>query len=88
MLSTKFRESRFHLAKAARHVNKHEHTPDDGRGRRTVLVDGKKIDKVFYANTLTGEVRFHESPFRVENGEAVSKTIYGRVEVVPLQDRS
>lgn len=68
-------------------MNKYEHTPEDGRGRRTVLVDGRKIDKVFYANTQTGEVRFYESPFRVENGEAVSKTIHGRVEVVPMQDR-
>lgn len=69
-------------------MSRHEHTPDDGRGQRTVLVDGKKIDMAFYANTLTGEVRFYEFPLRVENGEVVHKTIHGRVEVVPMRERS
>jgi hypothetical protein len=35
----------------------HIHTPDDGRGIRFVFVDGKRVDGVFYADTLKGVVR-------------------------------
>jgi len=59
----------------------HIHTPDDGRGRRRVRLDGKVIERAFYADTKVGEVRYYEFPLRVVAGEAATLTGRGRVEV-------
>lgn len=59
----------------------HIHTPGDGRGRRRVLVDGREVKRVVYADTVTGEVRHFEDPIRLEGNEPVVHTLHGQVEV-------
>ncbi|MFA4294426.1 hypothetical protein P2B08_17705 [Xanthomonas perforans] len=64
----------------------HIHTPDDGRGRRQVLVDGRPVKRVVYADTRRGLVRYHNDPPKVhKHGKRfIEKTRRGTVEVLPL----
>lgn len=59
------------------------HRPFDGRGLREVYVDGLKIPKPFYVNTLTGYVRYygHELVLDKTKNAAVSYEIHGKVVV-------
>lgn len=48
-----------------------------------MFVDGKLVERVFYANTLRGIVRAFIYPFRLNRWRkrALSKTLRGNVEV-------
>ncbi|MDX3932683.1 MAG: hypothetical protein QHC77_12190 [Stenotrophomonas sp.] len=61
----------------------HIHTPDDGRGRRLVTVDGKVVEKVRYADTRKGIVRHYDTPLRIhKHGKrAIERTKHGTVRV-------
>ena len=61
----------------------HIHTPDDGRGPRDVFVDGKMVDRVFFADTKRGIIRAYKYPLRLDKWRkrALSKTMRGVVEV-------
>ena len=41
------------------------HTPLDGRGMRAVYLDGRRVDRVIYADTRAGFIRLHHDPIRV-----------------------
>jgi hypothetical protein len=61
------------------------HTPDDCRGPRIVLVNGKRVDRVTYADTRRGLIRYTAYPLRVnKREEVVERTRRGKVEVRPL----
>lgn len=62
-------------------VNVHRH--DDGRGLRRVLLNGREIKRVFYADTRKGVVRQHRDPIQIhKHGKrTVVKTTHGKVEV-------
>uniref|UniRef100_UPI003F7FC659 hypothetical protein n=1 Tax=Xanthomonas sp. 0924 TaxID=2835534 RepID=UPI003F7FC659 len=64
----------------------HIHTPDDGRGRRQVLVDGRPVKRVVYADTRRGLVRYHNDPPKPDkHGKRfIVRTRRGTVEVLPL----
>lgn len=62
------------------------HTPRDGRGPRRVLLDGREIRNVIYADTERGIVRFHEEPLCVVGEEIVSRELKGKVEVEPCPE--
>lgn len=55
------------------------HTPDDGRGRRRIFLDGEELTRVVSANTLTGEVEVLDYPVRVRGDEAVTSVRKGLV---------
>ena len=61
------------------------HTPMDGRGVRKVLLDGKEIGNVVYANTKKGIVRVHPEPLKLDKHRkrVIEKTLRGKVEVLP-----
>lgn len=61
----------------------HVHTPSDGRGRRRVLLDGQVVEKVVYADTRKGVVRYYDTPVRLhKHGKRpVQRTKHGKVEV-------
>lgn len=63
----------------------HIHTPDDGRGLRDVWVDGKKIDKPFFADTRRGIVDYYVSPTKLHKygKRLITKRIHGEVVVKP-----
>jgi len=63
--------------------NSHIHTCDDGRGRRLVMVDGKPVEKVFYADTRKGVVRYFATPMRLHKRRkrAIERTKRGKVEI-------
>ena len=60
------------------------HTPDDGRGRREVFLNGRKVLHAVYADTKKGKVR--RSLMRADKyGKRVLlRTEYGKVDVRPL----
>ncbi|HDS1307959.1 TPA: hypothetical protein ACOENG_004301 [Stenotrophomonas maltophilia] len=64
-------------------MNRNVHTTADGRGKRRVLLDGREIRKVVYADTRKGVVRYYPEPVRIhKHGKrAVMKTKHGKVEV-------
>jgi hypothetical protein len=65
----------------------HIHTPNDGRGRRVVLVNGKRVDRVTCADTRRGLIRYVPHPLRLNKREQViERTRRGKVEVRPLDD--
>ncbi|CAI3795811.1 hypothetical protein [Rheinheimera sp. MM224] len=66
----------------------HIHTPDDGRGRRKIFVNGNLIEKVFYADSQLGIVKFFPSPIRKHRNkdEAYSRKLKGKVTVEYLKD--
>jgi len=61
----------------------HIHTPHDGRGLRHVFVNGNKIDRVIYADTKRGVVRYLPYPVRLHRNrqEVYSRVLRGNVEV-------
>lgn len=61
----------------------HIHTPKDGRGPRDVFVNGRLVEKVFYADTKRGIVRAYRSPLRLDKWRkrVLSETLRGIVEV-------
>lgn len=68
------------MAKNADHI----HTPGDGRGIRKVMVNGKEVEKCFYADTKRGIADCYRSPFKVDKWRKrlLSKRYRGKVEVV------
>ena len=66
-------------------ANQYVHTPYDGRGtNRDVLLNGKKIDRVIYADEKRGIVRVVSNPIRIDkwHKRVLWRTLRGRVEVV------
>lgn len=61
----------------------HIHTPKDGRGLRDVFVDGKLVERVFFADTRRGIVRAYRYPLRLDKWRkrVLSETLHGVVEV-------
>lgn len=61
------------------------HTPDDGRGRRDVFVDGVLVEGVFYADCREGFVNAYIEPLAPNRRRTGVKwrTIWGKVEVRP-----
>lgn len=64
--------------------NKYVHTPYDGRGNRDVFLNGKKIERVIYADEKRGIIRVTDTPLRLDKWRKniLWKTLRGRVEVV------
>jgi len=62
------------------------HTLDDGRGARRVYVDGKLVERVVYADTRRGIVRYYPFPLRLnKTGERfIVRTRRGKVRVEPI----
>ena len=61
----------------------HIHVPDDGRGLREVFVNGKRYDRVFYADTKKGYADFYLYPYQIDRKwqELKSDRVFGKVEV-------
>ncbi len=62
------------------------HMPGDGRGRRRVLLNGREVSGVVYADTDRGVVRMHDRPPRMhKHGKrCIERTRHGIVEVFPM----
>lgn len=45
---------------------RHIHTPEDGRGQRIIYVNGKRLNKVLYADTKRGIVDHFDDPPKVD----------------------
>ncbi len=62
------------------------HIAGDGRGARKVLLNGKEIGHVIYADTSRGVVRFIDNPPKLhKHGKRlIERTRHGVVEVFPL----
>ncbi|WP_369913892.1 hypothetical protein AB8810_12755 [Xanthomonas sp. NCPPB 3005] len=61
----------------------HIHAPDDGRGPRRVMVDGKVVEKVTYADTRKGIVHHADTPPKIhKHGKRmIERTKRGTVRV-------
>ena len=61
------------------------HMVGDGRGQRRVLLNGKELRNVVYADTGRGVVRLYDDPPKVhKHGKrAIQRTRRGVVEVLP-----
>lgn len=61
----------------------HIHKAGDGRGRREVLVNGKRVDMVFYADTRRGVVRAYRAPLKLDKWRkrVLTRTLHGAVQV-------
>ena len=81
MSTRNFKE--FIASLAVRRNPKHVHTPDDGRGPRDVFVDGKPVDRVFYADTRRGIVRAFRVPLKQDRWlkRLLTYTVRGKVVV-------
>ena len=64
-------------------MNNHIHTPDDGRGRRDVFVNGRQVHRAFFVDTRRGIVDYFPEPVRIhKHGKrAISRRLRGRVHV-------
>ena len=62
------------------------HTPSDDRGQRRVLLNGKELRNVVYADTNRGVVRFYDDPPQVDTSHDsfIEHTRHGLVEVYPI----
>lgn len=62
---------------------KHIHRPGDGRGLRDVYLDGKLVQKVFFADTQRGIVDAYRYPLRLNKHrkQALSYRRRGNVRV-------
>ena len=62
----------------------HDISIHDGRGKRRFYVDGKRIDRVFYADTKRGFVDHIREPPKVHRHKkrVISERIRGKVEVM------
>jgi len=67
-------------------VDPNIHTPGDGRGARRVYVDGKLVERVVYADTRRGIVRYEVFPPRLDKwGQRfIMRTRRGKVRVEPI----
>jgi hypothetical protein len=69
----------------------HIHTPNDGRGRRKVLLNEREIDGVFYADTKKGIVdRYRTDALGMKildkhRKRILSRRYHGKVEVISIQ---
>jgi len=63
--------------------NPHIHTPDDGRGVRDVFVDGKILDRCFFADTKKGVARAYRYPYKLHKHKkrALTKTYHGKITI-------
>lgn len=63
-----------------------EHWPNDGRGPRQVLLDGKEISRVVFADERRGLVLIHDEPLRLTKNKdrIIPRKKWGRVEIRPL----
>jgi hypothetical protein len=61
----------------------HIHAPDDGRGVRHVSLDGKRVERVAYADTERGIILVFHNPVQVDkmNKRALTYMLRGKVEV-------
>lgn len=61
----------------------HIHIAGDGRGPREVLLNGKPLANVVYADTRNGVVRHHDQPPKVHKHKKrlIERTRRGLVEV-------
>lgn len=61
----------------------HIHLPEDGRGRRRVFVNGREIQRVTFADTRKGVVRYIPDPIKVHKHKkrVISRTLQGAVVV-------
>ena len=61
----------------------HIHTPEDGRGKRTVFVNGKLINHCFFADTKKGVAKVYLHPFVLDKyrKRCLSRTLRGTVTV-------
>lgn len=61
----------------------HIHTPHDGRATRDVFVDGKLVERAFFADTRRGIVCAFKHPLRLDRWRkrVLSETLHGVVEV-------
>jgi len=62
------------------------HIAGDGLGARKVLLNGKEMRNVVYADTERGVVRFSDDPPKVHKHKKriITRTRHGIVEVFPL----
>ena len=68
-------------------ADSHIHTPCDGRGPRAVFVNGQRVERVTYADTRRGLIRYVRYPLTVNGrGEVIESTRRGKVEVRSLDD--
>lgn len=65
----------------------HIHTPHDGRGHRTVLLDGVVVDRVVYADTELGfAVAMYDPPRPILGTDyADIYPLWGDITVKPLE---
>lgn len=69
----------------------HIHTPGDGRGRRDVFLDGKRLTHCIYADTKRGIIDVHVLDDRgytkldKRRKRPLTKRYRGKVEVVPCE---
>ena len=68
-------------------MRQHIHTRDDGRGPRRVFVDGRPMDRVVYADTRRGIVRYHNDPPKLDKygKRVIERTRRGVVTVEPIE---
>lgn len=68
------------------HFDEAIHQPGDGRGPRKVLLNGKPVERVVYADTRRGIVRYIRFPLRVDKHQkrCIQRTRRGKVEVVAM----
>lgn len=62
---------------------KHIHIAKDGRGLRSVYCDGKKIDRVCYADLKKGFLYYYPKPYRVNRKRQMpyARELRGIIEV-------
>lgn len=68
----------------------HIHIVGDGRGTRTVYLNGAEVKRCIYADTHKGLVRFYGDPYKVHKygKRLIHRTKRGVVEVVWNDDQA
>lgn len=61
------------------------HTPNDGRGRRDVFLNGQLMQRVVYADVRRGLIRVVDDPIKLcrYRKRVISRTLRGVVSVTP-----
>lgn len=64
----------------------HIHTVDDGRGQRRVFVNGREIERVFFADTKRGIVDAYREPLKLDKRKKrlLTRRYRGAVRVVDI----
>lgn len=64
--------------------NDHIHTPEDGRGKRKVYLNGKEVRYCVMADTKSGIVKHFDDPPKPDKyrKRAITRTKRGKVSVV------